>query len=109
VIIWLNGTFGVGKTTVANRLVARRGHRVRHVVLDADAETLRTRIDADPEGHDIRGWRHDHIEAYLVARPWLLQDADLVLDTSTLPPEEAADKTLDAFPVDLAAAEGSSR
>ena len=47
---------------------------------DAAAEALPARIDADPEGHDIRIWRHDHVEEFIRQRPWLLACADLVVD-----------------------------
>ncbi|MFG1624005.1 AAA family ATPase [Kribbella sp. NPDC049227] len=58
------------------------GHTVIHVLLDADAETLHARIDADPEGKDIRPWRHDHVAEYQAARTWLLPTADLLIDTT---------------------------
>ncbi|WUK74690.1 ATP-binding protein [Kribbella sp. NBC_00359] len=72
-----------------------RGHDIVHVVLDADAETLHTRIDADPEGHDIRPWRHNHVAAYQSARPWLLPAADLVIDTTKHPAQSAAEQIRD--------------
>lgn len=72
-----------------------RGHDVIHVLLDADAETLHTRIDADPEGHDIRRWRHEHVDRYQSARPWLLSAADLVVDTTKHPAQSAADQIRD--------------
>ena len=155
-IVWLNGTFGVGKTTTSSALVAdgerwrqfdpewvgymlannlpdhavtdfqqypswRRlvplvadeiiqvtgqdlvaaqtvlvedywhelsrglgqlGHEVFHVVLDADADTLHARIDADDvEPERIRPWRHAHVEDYEAALAWLRPAADLVVDT----------------------------
>lgn len=67
-----------------------RGQPVLHVLLDADPETLRTRIDADPEGRGIRRWRHDHVDTYAAAREWLLGAADLVVDTVTLSASQAA-------------------
>lgn len=163
-IIWINGTFGVGKTTTAQALVAgcddfrlfdpeevgfmltrslterhiedfqdlsawralvpvvaqqlsrhtgqnlvavqsvlkhnywlelRRtfenlDETVLHVVLDADAQTLKRRIDGDCIEPGARQWRLDHIGDYLVARDWMLSDADLVIDTRGLEPEEIA-------------------
>ncbi|MEU4190267.1 AAA family ATPase [Kribbella sp. NPDC026611] len=163
-IIWINGTFGVGKTTTAGKLVEliegsrlfdpehvgyllranlqdyqvtdfqqlppwrtlvpivmdelirftghhviavqtvltesywhelaaglrARDHDLVHVVLDADAATLHTRIDADPEGHDIRPWRHDHVDEYATARPWLTKAANLTIDTTTNSAAEVA-------------------
>ncbi|GAA2819024.1 AAA family ATPase [Kribbella solani] len=62
-----------------------RGHDVVHVLLDADADTLHDRIDADPTGTDIRPWRHQHVDTYLAARPWLTASADLVINTTTTP------------------------
>ncbi|GAA1548265.1 hypothetical protein GCM10009804_00740 [Kribbella hippodromi] len=65
-----------------------RGHDVVHVVLDADADTLHTRIDADPEGTAIRPWRHQHVAPYLAARPWLTTTANLTINTATTPADE---------------------
>lgn len=72
-----------------------RGHEVVHVVLDADADTLHTRIDGDPDGVDIRPWRHEHVDRYLTARPWLTAAANLVVDTTTTPAEAAAARIRD--------------
>lgn len=41
-IVWLNGIFGAGKTTTA---AEPAGLPVHHVLLDADEETLRRRVD----------------------------------------------------------------
>ena len=61
------------------------GHEVVHVLLDADAETLHARIDADDdEPVRIRPWRHRHVEVYESALEWLCPAADLVVDTRTL-------------------------
>ena len=113
-IVWLNGTFGVGKTTVSGHLsainqvtgqhlvaaqsvlvegywreilagLADLRHDVFHVLLDADAGTLHARIDADDdEPVRIRPWRHRHVEVYESALDWLRPAADLVVDTQTL-------------------------
>ncbi|MGH3471107.1 MAG: AAA family ATPase [Nocardioidaceae bacterium] len=158
-IVWLNGSFGVGKTTVSGHLVTRReqlrhfdpewlghmlannladhavtdfqqypswrrlvpvvadelirvtgqhlvaaqtvlvesywreihhgladlGHGIFHVVLDADAETLHARIDADQEEPErIRPWRHRHVDIYGTALEWLRPTADLVVDTMSI-------------------------
>lgn len=169
-ILWLNGAFGVGKTTTADRLVrrlpefrlfdpewvgyllranladhrftdfqqlppwralvpavadeiarftgqhlvtvqtvleetywqeihygfTRRGQEVRHVLLDADEDTLHARIDADENGLEIRKWRHDHVERYTRARSWLLDAADVVVDTSTAGPDTVVDRITEA-------------
>ena len=168
-VIWVNGTFGVGKTTTAGKLAAMtegtrlfdpehvgyllmanlsdhqvsdfqqlppwrtlvpvvmdeiirftgqhviavqtvlvesywrelesglrsRGHDVLHILLDAEPETLHTRIDADPDGEPIRPWRHNHDDEYVAARPWLTDTADLVVDTTKLSAEEAATQIRD--------------
>ncbi|MDQ3627426.1 MAG: hypothetical protein M3419_01110 [Actinomycetota bacterium] len=61
------------------------GHEVFHVVLDADADSLHARIDADGvEPEHIRPWRHRHVDMYQAARPWLIDSADLVVDTVSL-------------------------
>lgn len=171
-ILWLNGTFGVGKTTTANaicdhadgwrlfdpewvgymlranlrdreiddfqdiepwrslvprtmheiagltgdRLVAvqtvlveqywrelRRhseslGLRVFHVVLDCRIDELRRRIEQDDVERDAREWRIDHIPAASSARSWMTDAADLVIDTTDVPPEHVASAILDGLP-----------
>ena len=39
-----------------------------HVLLDAAPETMHARIDSDPGGHDIRKWRHEHVEEFMSER-----------------------------------------
>lgn len=164
VILWLNGTFGAGKTTVSREILARGsgwrlfdpewiGYMLRenlrdldvtdfqdlppwrsltprvlsevhdftrsdivapqtvlsesywvelrhgmvadgldvvHVVLDCDDETLRQRIENDRVESAARQWRIDHIEKSIAARPWLVAEADFVVDTTHLTPEDAA-------------------
>ncbi|WP_418907066.1 AAA family ATPase [Glutamicibacter endophyticus] len=63
---------------------------ILHVVLDADAQTLKRRIDGDCIEAGARQWRLDHIGDYLVSRNWMLSDADLVIDTRGLEPDEIA-------------------
>ena len=70
------------------------GQPVTHVLLDATADVLHARIDADPDGVDIRGWRHEHVGRYATARPWLTAAADHVVDIGALTPEEAATRIL---------------
>ena len=73
------------------------GHGVFHVLLDADAETLHARIDADDqEPARIRPWRHRHVEVYESSRPWLRTAADLVVDTVTLGPHDVSRQVLGA-------------
>ena len=169
-IVWINGTFGVGKTSTATRLVAddprlrlfdpewvgyllvnnladhpvtdfqhlppwrtltpivadevvrftgqslvavqtvlveeywheiveglaRLGHDVVHVVLKADPDVVRRRIDSDKIETTARAWRHRHLDAYATARDWLIPAADLVVDTTRLSIPEAA-ATVRAF------------
>ena len=117
--VWLNGAFGAGKTTTAAELVtlipdsrlfdpetvgymltpnradreeittALRGGGldVFHVLLDVQEQVLRDRIEASQEAVE---WRLEHVAEYQAARPWLLDAADLVVDTTELPPADAA-------------------
>ena len=66
------------------------GHEVFHVVLEADEDVTRTRIEIDELDPGAREWRLQHLEHYSAARDWLSSRADLVLDTSALAPEAAA-------------------
>jgi adenylylsulfate kinase-like enzyme len=75
------------------------GHRVVHVLLDAPADVLHARIDADPDGVEIRGWRHEHVGPYAEARPWLTAAADQVVNVGGSTPEEAATQILDHLDV----------
>jgi hypothetical protein len=70
------------------------GHTILQVLLDVEEGALHARIDADEDGHDIRKWRHKHVEPYLAARPWLLAAADLVIDTTEIDAETAAAQIL---------------
>jgi hypothetical protein len=72
-----------------------RGHQVVHVLHDAAPDTLRARIESDPDGHDIRKWRHEHVETFMTQRPWLLASADLVVDTAAADAESAAAAVFD--------------
>ncbi|HEX3493536.1 MAG TPA: AAA family ATPase [Streptosporangiaceae bacterium] len=168
-IIWLNGTFGVGKTTTADRLAAlipdgrvfdpetvgtmlranladrpvtdfqdwppwpplvaaalieitrmtgqnvvapqtvlKREHldqvlvplrvaglEVFQVLLDADEAVLRSRIGG---GDEAMAWRLDHLDEYKVARPWMVEMADLVVDTVASTPPQIARRILAGLP-----------
>ena len=100
-IVWLNGTHGVGKTTVAalvqpllpgSRIfdAEKVGEAipVRHIVLHADQGTLRRRIEA---AHTVPSpFRLQYLDAYAEAsRTWLHAEAEVV-DTTHLTPAEAA-------------------
>ena len=171
-IIWLNGTFGVGKTSTADRLatlipsgrvfdpetvgamlranladrpvadfqdwpawpplvatalieitrmtgeniiapqtVLKRdrldqvlaplrvaGVEVFHVLLDADQAVLRSRIAGSDEA---MAWRLDHLDEYDAARSWMVEMADLVVDTAASTPPQIARRILAGLP-DLA-------
>lgn len=63
------------------------GTTVIHVLLDADIDTLRSRITGSAEA---REWRLAHLTTYAAARRWMLDAADLVLDTTTATPQQVA-------------------
>jgi chloramphenicol 3-O-phosphotransferase len=169
VIIWLNGTFGAGKTSTAERLAAlvpggrvfdpqtvgdmlrvnlgdrpvsdyqdwpawraavaatlaavakmtdqhviaaqtvlkqeyldevfdglrAAGMDVFHVVLDAADAVLRSRIEGTEEA---REWRLAHLDDYEKQRPWMVEAADLVVDTAASTPAQNARRILTALP-----------
>jgi hypothetical protein len=66
-----------------------------HVLLDADEDVLRARIDASQEA---RQWQLDHLAPYRAARPWLRQQADLMVDTSARTAAQAAGEIASALP-----------
>ncbi|WP_420452920.1 AAA family ATPase [Ilumatobacter sp.] len=175
-IVWINGTFGVGKTTTANALLGRDGWRsfdpehvgfllagnlrdrefrdfqdlppwrvlvpavadeiyrftspsamiavqtvlvadyweelvagfryrglpIFHVLLECDESELRRRITADEVESQALEWRLDHIAESRAARSWMADAADLVLDTTDVGPEAAADRIADALTAVLA-------
>ena len=71
------------------------GLAVFHVLLDADEEVLRRRILSSAEA---QAWRLDHLAGYRAARPWLTEEADLVVDTAALAPDEVASRIAAALP-----------
>jgi RNase adaptor protein for sRNA GlmZ degradation len=75
--------------------------QVVHVVLDADEETLRNRIENDQIELSARQWRLDHLERYAAARTWMIKEADLVIDTSRLAAEDVVSRIAEAFPAVL--------
>lgn len=76
-IVWLNGTFSVGKTTTAKALVE---HEPRLRLFDPEWVGL---VSA-------RKWRHEHLHRYEQAKSWLLDQADLVVDVGDQEPGTAA-------------------
>ncbi|WP_139306862.1 AAA family ATPase [Modestobacter sp. DSM 44400] len=77
-----------------------RGVRLHQVLLDVAADELVRRVlaDASPEHGDaadeVRAWRLERVATYADARSWLVPMVDLVIDTTTLTPEEAATEVL---------------
>jgi hypothetical protein len=81
-----------------------RGLEVFHVMLDADEDALRDRIKRSGEACQ---WRLDHIDQYRAEREWMIREADLVVDTTTLDPAKVAQVIASALPT-LAAVSQSS-
>lgn len=67
---------------------------VFHVVLDATEEVLRQRIQGSDEAQP---WRLAHLDGYLIAREWMLAEADLVIDTGVITPRQAARRIADVL------------
>jgi chloramphenicol 3-O-phosphotransferase len=106
VILWLNGTFGSGKTTPQTILVRAyleqiftglraAGLSVFHVVLHADEDILRQRILGSDEA---QAWRLAHLADYRASRSWMTATADLVVDTGRRTPAETARHIAGALP-----------
>lgn len=163
-LIWLNGPFGVGKTSVAKELITRHstlrlfdpesiGHMLRanpsdvlvtdfqdlpqwrslvprastevasvtgnslvavqtvltetyweeilaglqrenftpfSIVLDCHPDVLRRRVLDDEVERGAERWRLEHVDKYQLARDWLLESADLVIDTTNLTVSQVA-------------------
>ncbi|ALC30852.1 ATP-binding protein [Streptomyces sp. CFMR 7] len=76
--------------------LAQHAIPVRHFVLHADQETLRGRIEGDPD-MGPSAFRLKHLEPYAeAARTWLHADAE-VIDTTRLTPGEAARRIVEAL------------
>jgi hypothetical protein len=71
------------------------GLSVFHVLLDAEEDILRCRIELSDEA---RQWRLDHLPAYRLALRWLCEEADLVVDATALTIVQAAGEIADALP-----------
>ena len=67
--------------------LSEAGLRVFHVLLDADEEILRERIQGSPEA---QAWRLAHLAGYRASRSWMIPAADVVVDTGRRTPSSAA-------------------
>ena len=79
-----------------NKGLTDRGLSVLHVVLDCDQAELRHRIENDEIESQAVEWRIDHLAKFQAARPWLTESADLVLDTTCITAESAAEAIVGA-------------
>jgi hypothetical protein len=70
------------------------GLPVFHVVLDADEEILRQRIQGSDEA---QAWRLAHLADYRASRSWIIPAADLVVNVGCQTPSEAAQQIADAL------------
>ena len=70
-------------------------HAVFHVVLDADEEVLRQRIEGSG---DAQAWRLAHLAEYQESRSWMIAAADLVVNTGCQTPSSVARQIADALP-----------
>ncbi|WP_411087282.1 NUDIX domain-containing protein [Streptomyces sp. 061-3] len=82
--------------------LASRRIPVRHVLLSPEETILRQRIAGreevpdDPEASErVRQWAYEHIEPYRAALDWITADAHTI-DTSTLNPQETAERIAEA-------------
>jgi cytidylate kinase len=73
-----------------------QGLEVFHVLLDCDELVLRRRIASDEDDRDAEEWRTNHLDVYRAARGWMLNAADLVVDTTSVEPSDVASLILDA-------------
>ncbi len=71
------------------------GQTVFHVVLDADEDALRQRIQSSAEA---QAWRLAHLAEYRSSRSWMVAAADLVVDTGDQTPAVVARQIADALP-----------
>jgi len=78
------------------RGLADRGHEVLHVVLEAEEDAIRRRIEADLLEVAAKAWRVQHLPRFADARPWLEKRADVIVDTTDLTADRVADRIWDA-------------
>ena len=65
---------------------------VFHVLLHVDSAVLAERIRADVVEAKACQWRLDHIGDYEKSRPWMESAADLVIDTTSAPVADVAER-----------------
>jgi chloramphenicol 3-O-phosphotransferase len=73
-----------------------QGLEVLHVLLDCNEAVLRSRIASDEDDRDAEEWRTSHLDAYKAARTWMLNAADLAVDTTSADPGDVARLILNA-------------
>lgn len=79
------------------RGMRREGLELFHVLLDCDESVLRDRIAADQDDPSAAEWRMRHVDTYRAARGWMVDAADLVVDTANAEPKVVASRILDAL------------
>jgi hypothetical protein len=62
------------------------------VLLHVDSDVLAERIKADEVDAKACQWRLDHIADYENSRPWMESAADLVIDATSLPAADVAER-----------------
>jgi hypothetical protein len=82
--------------------LSTEGLEIFHVVLDAGEAELRARIEADDAFRQqieagvfdagALEFRRGNVDAYLDGRSWMIESADLVVDTARLGPNQVADE-----------------
>lgn len=71
------------------------GQAVFHVVLDANEDVLRQRIEGSGEA---QAWRLAHLAEYRASRSWMIPAADLVVNTGGQIPSAVAHQIAQALP-----------
>jgi hypothetical protein len=110
VIVWLNGTFGCGKSTTVAELRSlvpssrlfdpeTVGYMVRPNLPDHPVSDFPALAAVAAAGGSYRhGWRLAHLADYRTSRSWMSPAADLVVDTECRTPSAPAHLIADALP-----------
>ncbi|WP_157122022.1 AAA family ATPase [Nocardia miyunensis] len=78
--------------------IRAQGHSLHHVLIDVDADALERRIADDQDMADFAVWRMQQIPDYFAARTqWLIDAADLRIDTTSVSPAQAAERLAEAI------------